>query len=691
MSGHYNKSKPNKTVIRKSNLYPVSEDMGTSKFVDNRPEAVAQRKLQDMANESERVEQIGETQAMANNYPAKTPVQKKKNTTGLPDHLKSGIENLSGYAMDDVKVHRNSDKPAQLNAHAFAQGSDIHLAAGQEKHLAHEAWHVVQQKQGRVKPTLQMKEKVNINDDEGLEKEADVMGAKAAQNSEEKKLEQPLQKKELSPSANPSQLKKKTDLTPGVLNMIGETHKHYPNPKARAYDANKIKAKLGEGVQYFQEGSLKTKKSNKDFSDPIDLRVEQVITFTQDHCEELIPKLEAINLGKIDLEIIKEVEGKEAVGIVVKELAAMIMTEDFDEEKVMDVIKSKDLSVNELKALAKSDTWNKKALDPEDTYEDNFDDIIGEVDMYAFQREHELSQQKAQIPVASEIHTGKNILMRGIDNFYASFDLRLPTSLKLYLHLKHEREYANSTSHFEFEVAKIPEVLAIWKQIGLLKTHTEKIYISADGKMLKAAILDALKLIKKLLATLDSGMAEGAKNRPHEDVRKHRSEAMHSAAQSMYAQNIAWKVGNLHIEDIQGLEEDEKIKTDYAYITESDFSAKYYNPVEMQAFDGSHDVLEHQNEADTEERAMYSSADEILSDPKKMKVAMSNEPNWNAIFGSIEHLDLSNLITNATGIIVREILKGKMPKLKSITIPKLSMTPDLNGQLIGYGIKVNLV
>jgi hypothetical protein len=89
------------------------------------------------------------------------------------------MENLSGYSMDDVKVHRKSDKPAQLNAHAYAQGTNIHLGPGQEKHLPHELGHVVQQKQGRVKPTMQMKGKVNINDDAGLEKEADVMGAKA--------------------------------------------------------------------------------------------------------------------------------------------------------------------------------------------------------------------------------------------------------------------------------------------------------------------------------------------------------------------------------------------------------------------------------------------------------------------------------------------------------------------------------
>lgn len=101
------------------------------------------------------------------------------NNTGLPDNLKSGIESLSGYSLDDVKVHYNSPKPSKLQAHAYAQGTDIHLASGQEKHLPHEAWHVVQQKQGRVKPTLQMKGGVNVNDDKGLEKEADVMGAKA--------------------------------------------------------------------------------------------------------------------------------------------------------------------------------------------------------------------------------------------------------------------------------------------------------------------------------------------------------------------------------------------------------------------------------------------------------------------------------------------------------------------------------
>jgi hypothetical protein len=151
-------------------------------MANNSPQAIQLRAFQEMANNSSQAKQAAQLQGMAHNYSARQyPIQKKENNTGLPDTLKTGIENLSGYSMDDIKVHRNSDKPAHLHAHAFAQGTDIHLGPGQEKHLPHEAWHVVQQKQGRVKPTMQMKGEVSINDDAGLEKEADVMGEKALQ------------------------------------------------------------------------------------------------------------------------------------------------------------------------------------------------------------------------------------------------------------------------------------------------------------------------------------------------------------------------------------------------------------------------------------------------------------------------------------------------------------------------------
>jgi hypothetical protein len=115
---------------------------------------------------------------------APAPAAKAQSGTGLPPRVKAGVERLSGIAMDDVRVHRNSSEPAKLAALAYTVGSDIHLGPGQEQHLAHEAWHVVQQKQGRVKPTVQMMGGVPVNDDAGLEREADRMGAEALRSTE---------------------------------------------------------------------------------------------------------------------------------------------------------------------------------------------------------------------------------------------------------------------------------------------------------------------------------------------------------------------------------------------------------------------------------------------------------------------------------------------------------------------------
>ncbi len=103
---------------------------------------------------------------------------KNVNKTGMSDELKSGVENLSGIDLSDVKVHWNSRRPKQVNALAYTQGTDIYIGPGQEKHLPHEAWHVVQQKQGRVNPTFKMGN-TQINDDVSLENEASRMGNKA--------------------------------------------------------------------------------------------------------------------------------------------------------------------------------------------------------------------------------------------------------------------------------------------------------------------------------------------------------------------------------------------------------------------------------------------------------------------------------------------------------------------------------
>lgn len=146
-------------------IQPMRKGGGAAQFADNRN--IAQFTSSEDEEESLQLKKD-------------SAIQRKPNNTGLPDNLKTGVENLSGLSMDDVRVHYNSSKPAAVQALAYTQGTDIHVAPGQEQHLPHEAWHVVQQMQGRVQPTTEVGG-MPVNNDVGLEREADVMGGEILQ------------------------------------------------------------------------------------------------------------------------------------------------------------------------------------------------------------------------------------------------------------------------------------------------------------------------------------------------------------------------------------------------------------------------------------------------------------------------------------------------------------------------------
>ena len=119
--------------------------------------------------------------------------------TVMPEDVRGKMENSFGTDFSNVNIHQNSDQASNIGALAYTQGNDVHFAPGQynpgstkgQELLGHELTHVVQQRQGRVRPDseqkkglpagAQAKEGININSDTALEKEADVMGAKAAQ------------------------------------------------------------------------------------------------------------------------------------------------------------------------------------------------------------------------------------------------------------------------------------------------------------------------------------------------------------------------------------------------------------------------------------------------------------------------------------------------------------------------------
>jgi|GEM_PF-3012122 len=108
--------------------------------------------------------------------------------TSIPDDVQNKMEYSFGIDFSDVKIQMNSEQANNMGASAYSQGNNVHFAPGQfnpnstkgQELLGHELTHVVQQRQGRVRPTKQGKG-LQINDNPSLEKEADKMGAKAAQ------------------------------------------------------------------------------------------------------------------------------------------------------------------------------------------------------------------------------------------------------------------------------------------------------------------------------------------------------------------------------------------------------------------------------------------------------------------------------------------------------------------------------
>jgi len=93
----------------------------------------------------------------------------------LPTALKKGMEQLTGLDLSQVKVHYQSIMPNLVLAHGYAQGDQIYLAQGQERHLPHELGHVVQQKWGMVQATTQVNG-IAVNDDPRLEQHATQLG-----------------------------------------------------------------------------------------------------------------------------------------------------------------------------------------------------------------------------------------------------------------------------------------------------------------------------------------------------------------------------------------------------------------------------------------------------------------------------------------------------------------------------------
>jgi hypothetical protein len=103
----------------------------------------------------------------------------------MPMAVQQKMETAFNANFDNVNIYVGK-QASDIGALAYTQGNNIYFAQGQYKPtsqqgqelLGHELAHVVQQRQGRVKTTLQAKG-FNINNNSYLEKEADKLGKKA--------------------------------------------------------------------------------------------------------------------------------------------------------------------------------------------------------------------------------------------------------------------------------------------------------------------------------------------------------------------------------------------------------------------------------------------------------------------------------------------------------------------------------
>ncbi|GAL87071.1 hypothetical protein MYP_4301 [Sporocytophaga myxococcoides] len=137
--------------------------------------------------EEEPVQRKGPVPPMSEEFEISNEQSHEIASDKLPPTVQAKMENSFGEDFSDISIHKDSSQSKDLNAYAYTQGTNIHFAPGQynpesqkgQELIGHELTHVVQQKAGRVQPTVQ-KKGVGINDDEALEKEADEMGAKAA-------------------------------------------------------------------------------------------------------------------------------------------------------------------------------------------------------------------------------------------------------------------------------------------------------------------------------------------------------------------------------------------------------------------------------------------------------------------------------------------------------------------------------
>ncbi|HAP62782.1 MAG TPA: hypothetical protein DCR93_25890, partial [Cytophagales bacterium] len=566
--------------------------------------------------------------------------------------------------------------------------------------------HVVQQKQGRVQATRQMKGSVPLNDDAGLEHEADVMGARALQSNA---ISSPPKSTNTTSSIGKAvQRVQKTLPTAGKLNMIGETHTDYPHIGSRQLESKTLRQMLADGYQYYTEDKLKTSRYDSDYADPMDLRLKQIIGLVHGSATfqlGMLSEMDADQIERANEEANKASMALQSVDVneVMKMFAPRIASTGFDKDALVEEmgINTQRYSLDELEKLSDWATWEeiqdgyKPDSDDEqdessgEDFDSNFDEIQAAfADAFRVRSLEAMKSSSSQDMGASSsamsdggLGLARRWAMHQFENFINDYKGRFSPTLKQYYSLKKDGEY-QWQPHFRFDLALIPPLLAIWERLEGIQEQIHKTQGSSLNEHLPSIIRESRACLADLCQILMQGAPSGFDPADGDSTVLQRSLAMNRAAQANQNVPIIWKVGNKHVEDIHRLEQAGRIPTTgYYYILEKDFRHRYNSGGELAGYSGSNDEL-----GPGYQQAEATWQKEIERADRKLASRFPGEDQ----LASLEHLDLGNLVTNQTRLIVEAVEQGALPNLQRLTISEVSMTPQLRGRLLAQGIEVVL-
>ena len=133
------------------------------RIVDNRPETLLQRKLQEAANNSKQAIHLKAFQEMANaNPPVNGGYHQQPKAGNLSASRKAGTTNISEHSINDSKVQYNAARPAQLHTNTYEH--------------THDAWPGMVKAHQSVPPTTQMKEASPVTDEIDVGNPTDNIG-----------------------------------------------------------------------------------------------------------------------------------------------------------------------------------------------------------------------------------------------------------------------------------------------------------------------------------------------------------------------------------------------------------------------------------------------------------------------------------------------------------------------------------